>query len=426
MIFDLTEAEEKIHYHFQDVELVRRAFTHPSYVNEHAGSQSNQTLEFFGDSVLGFVVKEYLCRRCPVKDEGELTRIVQKIVSTDPLAHSILRIRLNEHLLLGVGEVKYRDHLPICEDLFEAVVAALYWDGGMAPAKKFILTMLAPEIEAALAGAEAERAAKNASVAPAAAKKAEEPAIVKERPAPAAAEEKPVKTASVRKLARAKVVKAKLSPAKADEKPGDKTASKALPAPVKADERPAAKHTVKDQVAPAKSDEKTSGAKAAPKAPPAPAKADEKPSGAKAAPKGQPAPAKAVAKKSTTSPAKGKTAPAKVDAKPVKAKALPAAKAESAVVASLEPAAKPSAAKPKKVNEIIAGRRKDAKSELSERLQKAGRRHEYVLASQEGPAHEPLFCMKLLVDGREIAEGTGPNKKSAEQKAAKLALKIIQ
>lgn len=138
MIFDLCEVEEKIKYTFQDKNLLRQAFTHSSYSNEQKG-KSNEELEFLGDSILNFVVADYLYRKYPEWDEGELTKMRASLVSATPLSEVIEEMDLSRHILLGVGESKLKTHsYNISADLFEAVTAAIYLDGGLESARAFI------------------------------------------------------------------------------------------------------------------------------------------------------------------------------------------------------------------------------------------------------------------------------------------------
>lgn len=138
MIFDLCEVEEKIKYTFRDKNLLRQAFTHSSYSNEQKG-KSNEELEFLGDSILNFVVADYLYRKYPEWNEGELTKTRAGLVSATPLSEVIEGLDLTRHILLGVGESKLKTHsYNISADLFEAVTAAIYLDGGLENARAFI------------------------------------------------------------------------------------------------------------------------------------------------------------------------------------------------------------------------------------------------------------------------------------------------
>lgn len=139
MIFIMYECEEKLGYTFKDKTLLRTCFTHSSYSHEHGG-KNNERLEFFGDSILGFVVTEYLFGKFTDEGEGRLTLYKQQIVSRKPLAEAIVRLGLNDYILFGVGEKKNspEHHEAACENLYEALVAGIYLDGGEEEARKFI------------------------------------------------------------------------------------------------------------------------------------------------------------------------------------------------------------------------------------------------------------------------------------------------
>ena len=138
MIFYLTEVEQKIGYAFKDKELLRHCFTHASYHNDSKCKRDNERLEFLGDSVLGFVVADYLFKN-KHNDEGTMTELKQGIVSTKPLSHAIDKLGLHNYLLKN-QTLKVTDKLK--ENLFEAVVAGIYLDGGLEEARKFIMKNL--------------------------------------------------------------------------------------------------------------------------------------------------------------------------------------------------------------------------------------------------------------------------------------------
>jgi ribonuclease-3 len=140
MIFYMHECEEKIGYSFTDKTLLRLCFTHSSYSHEHGGVKDNERLEFFGDSILGFITVEYLMNKYPNADEGKLTALKQQLVSAEPLAQAIERSGLDAFLMFGEGEKKNskEHHRSARENLFEAIVAGIYIDGGLEEAKKFI------------------------------------------------------------------------------------------------------------------------------------------------------------------------------------------------------------------------------------------------------------------------------------------------
>ncbi len=140
---DISLAQEIIGYSFKDKKLLVQCFTHSSFTNEHKGYKNNERLEFFGDSILGFIVTEYLFEKNSGVDEGKLTEKKQKIVSKKPLSQAIIKLGLDKLLILGEGEknskVKSEN---LAENLFEALVAGIYIDGGIDVAKKFVYDKL--------------------------------------------------------------------------------------------------------------------------------------------------------------------------------------------------------------------------------------------------------------------------------------------
>ena len=143
MIFLMHDCEEKLGYSFKNKELLRECFTHSSYSNEHGGGKNNERLEFFGDSILGYFTAEYLMNKFPTADEGVLTAFKQQLVSRKPLAEAIEKSGLSEFILYGEGERKnYLNHEATNENLFEAIVAGIYIDGGEENARKFVKKFL--------------------------------------------------------------------------------------------------------------------------------------------------------------------------------------------------------------------------------------------------------------------------------------------
>ena len=134
--------EETIGYQFRDISLLENALSHSSYANErfHDSLKSNERLEFLGDSVLGMVVAEHLYRTYPECLEGELSRMRADMVCEASLAKIATKLSLGDHLLLGHGETISggRSRASILADAAESVIAAIYLDGGFAPAKDFI------------------------------------------------------------------------------------------------------------------------------------------------------------------------------------------------------------------------------------------------------------------------------------------------
>ncbi len=142
MNFDLNGCEEVIGYKFSDKRLIINAFTHSSYTNEHKEFSSNERLEFLGDSILGYIIAKKLYNVCPLDNEGTLTLKKQALVSKKPLSGAIINAGLDKFLILGEGEQKENNKISISENLFEAIVAAIYLDGGMENAEKFVFKFL--------------------------------------------------------------------------------------------------------------------------------------------------------------------------------------------------------------------------------------------------------------------------------------------
>lgn len=151
MYHDLSRLEQRIGYLFQDKTLFRKALTHSSYVNEHRMDklQCNERLEFLGDAVLEIVSSEYLYGKYPEKPEGELTKIRASIVCEPTLAFCADAIQLGSYLLLGRGEDSTggRQRHSVVSDAMEALIGAIYLDGGFANAKEFIHSFVLNDIE---------------------------------------------------------------------------------------------------------------------------------------------------------------------------------------------------------------------------------------------------------------------------------------
>ena len=132
---EFSTLEEKLGYHFQNIDLLQRAMYHSSYANEHRarGISSNERLEFLGDAVLGFVSADFLFRRHTDLPEGELTRIRAALVCEESLHRVALDLDLGRYLMLGKGEEAGggRERPSILADAVESVLAAVYLDGGM-------------------------------------------------------------------------------------------------------------------------------------------------------------------------------------------------------------------------------------------------------------------------------------------------------
>ena len=133
--------ERRLGHRFRDPSLLERALTHRSRAHEEGSADAHyERLEFLGDSLLGFLVAEWLMKQVPDADEGELTRRRQSIVSTGPLAQAAREMGLGEALRLGRGEegTGGRGKNKLLEDVFEAVLGAVYEDAGMRAARAFV------------------------------------------------------------------------------------------------------------------------------------------------------------------------------------------------------------------------------------------------------------------------------------------------
>lgn len=142
--------EEKIGYRFQDKKLLERAITHSSYANEgKKNGKNNERLEFLGDSVLSLVVAKHLFLRYKDIPEGELTKLRANLVCERALDEFAKKIDLGSYLLLGKGEEMTggRKRPSILSDAFEAVIAAIYLDGGFEEAERFVLSFIPKELD---------------------------------------------------------------------------------------------------------------------------------------------------------------------------------------------------------------------------------------------------------------------------------------
>lgn len=141
---DLNAFEEKIGYTFKNKELLKTALTHSSYANENKLPHDNERLEFLGDSVLGFVTAEYLFEEYKSRPEGVLTKLRAAVVCEKSLFRFSEKISLGEFILIGRGEEHTggRNRPSILSDAFEAVIAAMYLDGGMEVVKPYILSFI--------------------------------------------------------------------------------------------------------------------------------------------------------------------------------------------------------------------------------------------------------------------------------------------
>ena len=147
----IKEFQEKIGYQFQQEGLLRQALMHSSYANEHRMKKlsDNERLEFLGDAVLEIVTSDFLYHEHTDVPEGELTRVRASIVCEQTLAFCTRALNLGDYLFLGKGEDQTggRKRKSILSDAFEAIIGAIYLDGGFANAKEFIHRFVLNNVE---------------------------------------------------------------------------------------------------------------------------------------------------------------------------------------------------------------------------------------------------------------------------------------
>jgi ribonuclease-3 len=143
--------EKKINYNFNKKYLLNRALTHSSYANQLGLSnlEHNERLEFLGDSVLSLVISEYIFNKYKNKAEGKLTKIRANIVCESSLYDKAKHIKIGDYMLIGKGEelTGGRERVSILADAYEALIAAIYLDGGFEKAKEFVISIFSPSIE---------------------------------------------------------------------------------------------------------------------------------------------------------------------------------------------------------------------------------------------------------------------------------------
>ena len=142
----LSQLEKRIGYVFDDKDLLVKSLTHRSYAyeNQEKNKGDNEVLEFLGDSVLGFIMADFLCLKFPDLSEGELSKLKSTAGSTPSLSYFSKKIGLDKMILLGKGENRSggRKKNTILAGSFEALVAALYLDGGIDIARKVVDNLL--------------------------------------------------------------------------------------------------------------------------------------------------------------------------------------------------------------------------------------------------------------------------------------------
>lgn len=147
----MEDLQKKIGYQFNNKSLLIEALTHSSYANEHKSKhiKYNERLEFLGDAVLSIAVSDYIFKNCPELPEGELTKLRASLVCEKSLFQFAKSINLGKYLMLSKGERNNggAERPSILSDAFEALIAAIYIDGGMEAATKHIMNFIIPAIK---------------------------------------------------------------------------------------------------------------------------------------------------------------------------------------------------------------------------------------------------------------------------------------
>jgi ribonuclease-3 len=148
---NLFEIQHNINYEFKNMELLYQAMSHSSYINDSKMNKlkSNERLEFLGDAVLELISSEFLFEKYPMKTEGELTKLRASLVSEYPLAQVARQLKLGDYIILSNGEERTggRNRDSIISDAVEALLGAIYLDGGIDEAKRFVYTFVLNDIE---------------------------------------------------------------------------------------------------------------------------------------------------------------------------------------------------------------------------------------------------------------------------------------
>ncbi len=149
----MKNVEDRIGYKFKNKNLLENALTHSSYANE-CNKASNERLEFLGDSVLSIIISDYIFRRLPDVAEGWLSKYRATLVCEQSLYDVAKKISLSRFILLGKGEEMTggRERPSIVSDAFEAVLAAIYLDGGMEIARKWVIDLMRDSIDDVIMG----------------------------------------------------------------------------------------------------------------------------------------------------------------------------------------------------------------------------------------------------------------------------------
>lgn len=153
LLKNTSQIESKIDYVFNDKSLLALAFVHRSYINENKHvTQHNERLEFLGDSILGLMIADYLYSYLPSTQEGDLSYLRSRLVEAASCVAYVTKLDVEKYLLLGKGEKMNdgRGRESILADLFEAIIGAIYLDGGIEAAKNFFFKNFSDQIESIL------------------------------------------------------------------------------------------------------------------------------------------------------------------------------------------------------------------------------------------------------------------------------------
>lgn len=141
---NIVKIEKIVNYEFKDKSLLEEALTHSSFANENKVN-SYERLEFLGDSLLEYIVSDYIYLNFPNLPEGKLTKLRAMLVQEKTLANILNELGISEFILLGKSLKKY--NLSMACDVFESIIGAIYLDGGMEKAREFVLKFLIKDIE---------------------------------------------------------------------------------------------------------------------------------------------------------------------------------------------------------------------------------------------------------------------------------------
>ncbi len=151
----LKELERQLKFKFRKRRVLNQALTHRSYIfgknKDKKGPEANEELEFFGDAVLGLIVSEYFYKKFPHSGEGKLSRLRANIVNRDVLYPKALALKLGDFLLISRSEEKSggRKRIGLLADVLEAVIGAIYIEGGLRKARQFVFTHFKEDMEKA-------------------------------------------------------------------------------------------------------------------------------------------------------------------------------------------------------------------------------------------------------------------------------------